>query len=87
MRCPKCDKRIESGTKFCMHCGKKIKKINPLWIIIPIIVFIVGGFGSLIAFSNYSEHKRILAEQQQLEETKKKLKRNNSNMNLSFIVI
>ena len=38
MLCPNCKKEIENGSKFCEHCGARIKKSKKgLWIMLSVI--------------------------------------------------
>ena len=43
MKCPNCKKEIENGSKFCEHCGARVKKSKKwLWVALA-VTLLVGG--------------------------------------------
>ena len=68
MLCPNCKKEIENGSKFCEHCGARVKKSKKgLWITLSVIFMAVIATIVVITVQEQFAMERYRVEQHQLE--------------------
>ena len=69
MLCPNCKKEIENGSKFCEHCGARIKKSKKgLWIMLSVIFVAIITAIVVITIQEQREQIRMLQHKLELEQ-------------------
>ena len=61
MNCPKCKKQIDNDSRFCEHCGAKVKESKKgLWVVLGVIVFFISiGMGGMNVYKEQQESSYI----------------------------
>ena len=68
MLCPNCKKEIENGSKFCEHCGVRVKKSKKwLWITLSVILMSVIATIVIITIQEQKAMEQNRVEQSKLE--------------------
>ncbi len=68
MLCPNCKKEIENGSKFCEHCGARVKKSKKwLWITLSVILMSVIATIVIITIQEQKAMEQNRVEQSKLE--------------------
>ena len=72
MLCPNCKKEIENGSKFCEHCGARVKKSKKgLWITLSVII--VAVVTTIVVITIQEQQEQIAMEQYRVEQYQRKV--------------
>ena len=77
MLCPNCKKEIENGSKFCEHCGARVKKSKKgLWITLSVIFVVIAVVIAVCTIRDIREQRQkqehlITWKQQQAKKNSK----------------
>lgn len=55
MKCSNCNTEVNDESKFCVHCGKKLKQVVNPWMVCSILLVVISSVG--ILFLRSSNHR------------------------------
>lgn len=63
MRCPRCDRPVNSGELYCPHCGCKLeKKKSRTWIVVAVVVLVGVVIGCAAGMAGFHAFEKQVSE-------------------------